>query len=414
MQTHRYEVTDEDFANPERGLHAESDLLTSNFNYVRTEGMTLTRVYVRLDDYRNAALDQAFLDSLDSGFARARQAGVKIILRFAYNFSSSEPDAPSFRILQHIGQLTPLMRDNADVIAVLQAGFIGAWGEWHSSTNLLDGPEDRAAVLGALLTAMPESRTVQVRAPLVKQQLFGGPLSEDEAFGSDPSARIGHHNDCFLANDDDAGTYSPGSIERWKDWLAEDSRYVMVGGETCLHDPPRSDCPTALEELGRFNWTYLNGRYAPRVLQSWQEQGCFEEIQRHLGYRLALHEVAHTADVAPGETMELDISLRNSGYAPLVNPRPVYVVLENDRTRRDIRLDDVDPRWWAPGQDSVISTRVPVPADLPPGDYRLALWLPDNAPTLRDRAEYAVRLANVNVWDADAGYNVLVDELQIG
>ena len=78
---------------------------------------------------------------LNSIFADIREAGVKAIIRFAYNqgpYPDSEPDASKAQILRHIEQLAPLLQNNADVIAWLEAGFIGAWGEWHTSTNGLD------------------------------------------------------------------------------------------------------------------------------------------------------------------------------------------------------------------------------------------------------------------------------------
>jgi len=67
---------------------------------------------------------------------------------------------------------------------------------------------------------------------------------------------------------------------------------------------------------------------------------------------------------------------------------------------------DVDPRRWQPGEHTFSAT-LSLPADLPPGDYRLALWLPDPAETLRDDSRYAIRFANENTWDAAHGWNVL-------
>jgi regulator of RNase E activity RraA len=53
-----------------------------------------------------------------------------------------------------------------DVIVWMEAGFIGAWGEWHSSTNGLDkSVEAKRQVVDALLDALPETRSVQLRYP---------------------------------------------------------------------------------------------------------------------------------------------------------------------------------------------------------------------------------------------------------
>src|SRR5690606_15182576 len=127
------------------------------------------------------SIDQAFLDRLEAGFAGIRKAGVKAIVRFTYN-SGYTGDASRDRILGHIDQLTDVLDDNQDVIAVIQAGFIGAWGEWHASTSGNDTTANRAAVLGALLEATPAARTVQIRTPMFKEAILpGGPLSSREA-----------------------------------------------------------------------------------------------------------------------------------------------------------------------------------------------------------------------------------------
>ena len=54
-----------------------------------------------------------------------------------------------------------------------------------------------------------------------------------------------------------------------------------------------------------------------------------------------------------------------------------------------------------------IATKLRLPADLAPGDYELALWLPDAAESLRERPEYAVRFANDGVFSETRGHNVL-------
>jgi hypothetical protein len=41
------------------------------------------------------------------------------------------------------------------------------------------------------------------------------------------------------------------------------------------------------------------------------------------------------------------------------------------------------------------------------GSYQLLLSLPDPTPSLRARAEYAIRVANDGLWDAATGLNDL-------
>ncbi|MBN1773120.1 MAG: DUF4832 domain-containing protein [Deltaproteobacteria bacterium] len=404
-------TTDEIFLNPERGFYGNLDLVDDrDYAWVRDRGFTLAHAYVRLDDFRERDLDATLLDAVATGFAEARLAGIKVVLRFSYNFGpypDSEPDASKERILGHIEQLEPLLQDDADAIAVMQAGFIGAWGEWHTSSHgLLDDPQDKFDILEAILDALPASRAVLLRYPPYKRDGYGGPLTEAAAWDGSYAARVGHHNDCFLASDNDWGTYPGGEIEFWKGFVAQETLYVPMQGETCNVNPPRSDCPEALAELERLHWSILNDDYHPEVVDAWTTQGCRPEIERRLGYRLAVAELTYAPRVAPGGILPVRVTLRNDGWAAPINPRPLHVALDG-ASRQVALLPGLDPRRWLPGEEVEVSARLRVPAALPAGSFDLALWLPDAAARLRDDPRYAIRLANDGAWREASGLNVL-------
>src|SRR5882724_4430543 len=98
LHTVVYQPNDGIILNPERGFFATTSLVDAqDLSSLRTSGVTLVHSYVRLDDYRTADIPGSVLTQVSAGLARARQAGVKVILRFAYNFGpypDSEPDAP--------------------------------------------------------------------------------------------------------------------------------------------------------------------------------------------------------------------------------------------------------------------------------------------------------------------------------
>lgn len=408
-----YPPSDAVFMNPERGFYDFVDLTSGDdFQHVRQSGRTLAYAGVHLDAYRTGPIDSSFLDSLTAGFARARTDGIKLVLRFVYNDDLGEPDASKARILTHITQLAPALAANQDVIAVVQAGFIGAWGEWHSSTSGLDNPTDRHDIAAALLDALPLSRMIQLRTPMYKQESFGGPLEDAKAFDGSQAARIGHHNDCFLATDDDMGTYEQ-PIEAWKEFVSQEGRFTPVGGETCEANPPRSECASALSELQKLHWSFLNALYHPEVIAAFESGGCLREIDRRLGYRVGLESAGFSSAVAPGGELSLELTLENQGYAAFFNPRPVFIVLQDGTRRLAAQLAKVDPRHWEPGTPVTVVAKLRIPADVLPGDHRLSLWMPDAAPGLRDRAEYSVQLANAGVWDPALGDNELTKALKI-
>ncbi len=392
--------------NPERGYYVQYDLLGGgNVARIRASGSTLGMAIVNLENYRDRSLDSAILASIEQGFARARSAGVKVIVRFTYNHALAA-DAPKARMLRHLEQLGPILQDNADVIALMQAGFIGAWGEWHSSTNGLDNDDDRAEILDAILTALPASRSVAVRTPMYKAAFLpGGALEEAEGFTGSARARIGHHNDCFLASDTDLGTFAS-PVDRWIDYVADDGRFTPVGGETCVINTARTNCASALAEMERQHWSYLNQEYKTTVIAAWEAEGCGDNVRRRLGYRFAAERLAHTETVAPGGVLAVELEIRNSGFASPYNKRPVELVLSSGNERHVVRLAQVDARRWAAGKTTKLSTRLRIPASLTPGTYALSLRLPDDDAGLTS-PHYAIQLANEGMWVASTGDNLL-------
>ncbi|HTM23001.1 MAG TPA: DUF4832 domain-containing protein [Kofleriaceae bacterium] len=408
-----YTVSDDDLPEPERGMFAavQLDDPRDDFRHVRGRGLTLAIARVQLDAYRWGLLPNELLDALTAGFARVRAAGIKVILRFAYNSGEGQPDAPPDWIMSHIAQLRPLIAANADVIAVMHAGFIGEWGEWHDSTAGSNTPWARRAIVEALLAALPGDRMLMVRTPMFKKEIFGRPLTDGDAFSGTWIARVGHHDDCFLASADDWGTYAA-PVAEWKAYVAGEGRWTPVGGDTCRLAPPRTNCPQALAELERMHWSMLNAVHKKEVLDAWAAQGCLPEIRRRLGYRFALERASFPAVVTAGGELPVWIRLRNDGFASPFNPRPVELVLAcGDRTERF--AVDADPRRWQAGRTADVEARAHVPADMPPGRCTLGLAFPDPAPTLANRPDYAIRLANPGVWDEAGGYNVLTRDLLV-
>ena len=186
-------------------------------------------------------------------------------------------------MLAHLDQLAPILAENSDVIAFMEAGFIGAWGEWHHSTNDLEALAAKAAVLRKLLRVLPPSRAVALRYQRDKQAIFarGRPIEPAEAFTGTDFARVGHHNDCFLASADNWGTYRPhdaAALGAQKAYLRAENRFLPQGGETCNANSdaaPFIQCPNALTELAHLRWSQLNFDYHPEVIKLWRSQGCW-------------------------------------------------------------------------------------------------------------------------------------------
>ncbi|HNB52585.1 MAG TPA: DUF4874 domain-containing protein, partial [Anaerolineales bacterium] len=323
---HTYTPSTAPLLNPERGFFTPYELPgPAGFSAVRAVGNTLAHVNFRLDDWRETDIPQDILDGLNQNFADMRAEGVKVILRFAYNqgpYPDTEPDASKAQILRHIEQLAPLLQANADVIAWMEAGFIGAWGEWHTSTNGLDNLTDKRDILTALLAAIP-NRFVQVRYPANLIEMYPNPADAATAF-------VAHHNDCFLSSDTDVGTYERdgvNTIVRDQTYLAELTRFTPMSGESCAPNPPRSECASALQEMALLHVTALNQAYHKGILRSWEKDGCLTEIAERMGYHLTLQSADFNEQVRPGGLLHLTVTLQNTGFASIINERPLSLVL---------------------------------------------------------------------------------------
>lgn len=391
------------WVNPERGFYQFVDLRAldaSTLEDAAADGLSVVYGQVLLPEFREAPLDPGVLADVGAGLDLVRAHGMKVVPRFHYSDAIDEPDADLQRILGHIEQLKPIFQEHADVILTLQAGFVGAWGEWHSSQHGLDAAGPRKQILDALLAALPAFRTVSVRRPAFKLDAYGGPLTLATAYDGSALARVGHINDCFLASDDDEGTYQlPGE----KDYAIADSAFVPVGGETCAVNAPRSECPAALAEMALHHWTHLNLGYHPDVIAGWKAGGCFERIACQLGYRLAVREIQWAAKATAGGALPVSLRIFNDGFAAPVNPRSLVLVFDGP-ARIEVPADGVDARRWMPGAEATLCVDAQLPADMPPGDYRIGLRLPDAAGSLAAEPRQAIRLVN-GAWDPAEAIN---------
>ncbi len=443
VQSVRYEPSRAALANPERGFHGWSTPVTedapdADFSALRARGDTLAFAYLLLADYVDRPISEAWLDRLEDTFEAARRAGVKLVLRPAYELPGTTPeDAPAVTLARaeaHLVQLAPILAANADTLAVMQAGMIGPWGEWHSARGEMAGRLARDRIVAALLDAVPESRFVQLRTPTFMAEQAPRPQAPERAYSADPAARIGHHNDCFLASSDDMGTYfPPEAAAAQRAYLERATRFAPVGGETCQGGLPsqRSDCRTALAEFERFHWTFLNRDYDRAVIARWEAGGCLPEIERRLGYRLALQaarlirpsDAARPGAATPRQTAlawGVELDLVNTGWARVHGPRDVVLHLV-DGTGEEVAISlsgseadcagcpGGDVRHWLPGPGETVQRRFWIrrAATLPPGRYKVMLSLPDPSPRLAERADYAIALANEGIWDAATGRHAL-------
>ena len=420
------------FKNPERGFTDEVSAKVSSSKPNVVKGNVSTAIYdnyhmttwvvlYNFNKFKAAELPEEVLEGFDEDMQTLRENGWKCVLRFAYTESQSDKkDAVPDTVKLHLQQLSPYLIKNADVIYVLEAGFIGSWGEWYYTKNYGNESQhmnnNRRKVIDALFQYAPTDRFILFRYPMIKAEYLNDytPLTSAEGFSGSVKARMGCHNDAFLNNYGNDGTYVGWDEEKSDDpvvrqYVATETLYVPNGGETNVESKSTAEkvYTQAPSEMSTYHWSFCGRTYAQQVTNLWRSSGIFDTLNIHMGYRYNLQDGQFSDEAAPGGKANVTIRLCNAGYAPIYNERPVFLVLKNGSKTYSLPLA-ADPRRWLPNNArSAINEQVAIPSDMPEGTYHLYLHLPDKYASIASDARYAVRLANADVWDENTGYNDL-------
>ncbi len=315
--------------------------------------------------------------------------------------------------------LAPVLQKHKDVILALQAGFIGRWGEWHNSQHGNDTPTAHNTFLDWYTGLFQGSTNLEVRYPYVLLDYAS------YRYGSNTIADvlklgIGMHDDYFASNAGDGGTFLPGPVDPTQPYApcllkettaAIAQAYTMTGEVTELYEQPKpGPCPgsapnpTSFESFAAaYSLTTLNVGFPTAAWTAWFQNGQFDGIVRSVGPHLSLVSATVTTDAAP----RLDIVLRNSGWAAIARPRPLWLVIKQSEriiTRQQFALD---LRTVRPRQQTSTAIALPPWQAYAPGIYQLYLWAPDASERLRDDAAYALMFESVGVGDRGTGLNRL-------
>ncbi len=444
------------FTNPDRGWHIQFETC-NDVNEALNEGNLLsTRINAKISLvkknynlrlYKNAPIAQSFLTLLQNDFTACRNAGLKLIPLFRYNACEGQPapNAPIERILEHMDQLGPILTANKDVIAWMKAGFIGAYGEWQNADDptLLQMPK-KGQILNKLLSVLPSDRMVNIRFARDKREIYNQiPITLAEAHGGTNKARVGHENDSFGSNAIDYGTYYFGEagsqaedIALVKNFLEQENKYLSQGGETSglcglfAGDSIYRKCDYALLTMKRLKYSSISHYElfdvnAPcNTIPIWGAAGCEPEMRVKLGYRFKLLSASIPNSVSTAAALQISFSIANDGWANPINPRGVRIVLRNKITNEEffVPITDglsvpsdrsIDPRFWNTNTTTIVNINKPLPSNIPAGNYEVLLHLFAPEASIKSRPEYAIRLANQNIWEPSTGYNSFKDSIQI-
>ncbi len=421
---------DPELANPERGIYYWPGASVT-YHTLIAEWLYLGTVCdhdLRWAGHGNAATS-AVLAAYADQLAAHRLAGKKVLFRPRYDIPGDDSlrangcgvfhaDSKA-RQLAHIDAIAAMLGEFRDVIAFIEAGYLGRWGEWNThgyppaAAPLLYTHADRSAVIDHVVAAYAAnglSQHVALRRPFFAK----------EVLDRNPSARVGLHDDSFMTDAGDELTYASfeagtrssfASVADAKAWARTWTAHASFGGETCPEDGGErwrscSHMVGAGSEPASLHTSYLHGGYAEHAKPAWIAGGCYDELRRRLGYRFELRRVVYPSSIDAGQPFEVVVEVTNTGWARLHKPRRAKLVLRSASASHVYDVSSGATVDWVPGETVRLTVTAAAPSA---GTYSLGLWIPDpDAPT---RTAYAVRLASLragtNVFDLTTGENVL-------
>ncbi len=395
--------------------------------------------YIEGTDYD---LDEAFFKAWDETFSNCRKNGCMIAMRFRYDdLGKDNPEPATFeQVLHHLEQIkeSGLLEKYKDIIAFVEGGLVGKWGEMHGGKYVT--VDYKARVLEATLQAVPAPIPVTVRTPDIFAEWAGitrADLNNYELIDSiteskysttihENKDRVGLFNDGYMGSINDLGTFSNRPIET--DWIGHQTfQTSYYGGEfSGAHDFAQSwetYLPqNAIPEMYKTHLSYINCNIFPFYKDftfteeftvdgvdnsAYYGQNVFQFIRDHIGYRFVIRDSKHTAETVQGGNVQVDFRIENTGFANVIPQVQSYVVLEKDGVFAYAEAD-IDCKKWYSCQTTENSLNIKLPDNIPTGEWNVLLKLNMATPLeLNQMTGRSIRFANENVWDSAIGANYL-------
>ena len=337
-------------------------------------GTSLCLLDININAYANQDISTHALSELDAILSAWSSTEKEIILNINYGDSSKNSLAEPLdvsNVYLHMEQLTPVIKEHANHIYMIQGAFIGDNGLYQNSMyNSENNIVDLTNYLGSLISFNIYQSTTDSAMYMKANQLEGMPsaLSADNPISNQNqnnlAFRLGISQNNISATNSQANLDNISSISTW----------APVGGSV-TNDPALYDLATAISTLKNMHVSYLNADSDAAVLNQWkslsyQEQDAFEGvtgydyITSHLGYRYVINSTSLDFNSLLDETGKLSIEVENIGFANSLKNFDVSLVLKNTDTEELIKIPiNTDTTTWYPNE------KITLNADLQLRDY---------------------------------------------
>lgn len=372
-------------------------------------------------------LDETFFSAWRTTFENCRKNGCMIALRFRYDANGKDnPEPATFeQVLHHIQQVkdSGLLEEYKDIIAYVESGFVGKWGEQHGGKYT--SVEYKAQLLDAMLDCVPAPIPVTVRTPDIFAKWVGierKDLAEYQATGEE--LRVGLYDDGYMGSDSDLGTYSNRAVET--EWLSKQTLTSYFGGEFSgnLDWAKKYDTylpENAIPEMYKTHLSYINGN----IFQLYKDytfgenydvdgvdnsayygQTAFQFIRDHIGYRFVLRKSELSDTVQQGGELKLHFNVENTGFASIIPETKTEVILEQNGSFIRTTVD-INPNEWYSCTTAEEFLNLKLPDSLPEGDWNAYLKISFGNNTVDQLNLRSVQFANEDVWNASLGANYM-------
>ncbi|MDE5854730.1 MAG: DUF4832 domain-containing protein [Ruminococcus sp.] len=386
-------------------------------------------------------LDNAFFSSWDKTLQNCRDNGCMVALRFRYDANGRDnPEPASFeQVLHHIEQIknSGLLEKYSDIIAYVESGFVGKWGEQHGGKYT--SVQYKARLLEAMLQTVPAPIPVTVRTPDIFAEWAGikradladteliNNLTESE-YTSDIQAnknRIGLYDDGYMGSNSDLGTYANRDVET--DWLHNQTFTSYFGGEFSgnLSFAQQYDTylpENSIPEMYKTHLSYINSN----IFQLYKDytfsenydtvdadnsayygQTVYQFIRDHLGYRFVLRKSELTSQTIQGGEAEVNFEIENTGFSGVIPDVQSYVILEKDGIYT-LAESDINCHNWNSCTVSSETLNIKLPNNLPAGEWNVYLKLSMGTDAdIKNMNSRSIRFANEDIWNGSLGANYM-------
>lgn len=329
-----FEESDRSIANPDRGFYIQVKSSHPERISDIAEDVRVTLLSFDIEEYTEGELPKEKLEELRIALETAKKERVAVVFRAAYGFRGDVTEPEQIELeSRHIEQMAEVLNDYTEQILVVQAGMLGAYGEWHSSRYLNGTEEENRESRLYILKKWEEYLNSEVKVAVRRQRFVREAMEENILSG-----RLGIHNDALLSTDSDMGTYDEPGMERKDElaWTTENLAGQVNGGEMPtlgeLSSPQNADY-----EFRQLHISYLNLKYNEDVINEWSEMtmegmNAKQYMENHLGYRLFISELDMREVYLAGELsnggIKIKVCLCNTGYAQVPQKYKMFITAE--------------------------------------------------------------------------------------